>query len=158
MFFWRIYHLVRGTLVVTDFMSSRAYRIWSIYGNKWGEIFAFKCFFKTNSFILSSVLYLIICVLYGALYRFNGQQAKIQFNDLQNFSWANSMWCAFITMTSVGYGDFYPKTEVGRIVGVFWALSGAYIQSLFTISFLQILAFQEQLEGIPFYFILNLQK
>ena len=109
MFFWRVYHLARGALVMTDFMSPKAYRIWSIYGNKCGEKFAFKGFFKTNSLILSLFVYLIIWLIYGTLYRFNGQQSKLQYNDLQNFSWANSMWCSFITMTSVGYGDFLSK-------------------------------------------------
>ena len=67
------------------------------------------------------------------------------------------MWCAFITMTSVGYGDFYPKSEFGRIVGVFCSLIGALIQSLFTVSFLQILAF-EKLEEACFLFIVTLRK
>ena len=68
---------------------------------------------------------------------------KLEYNSLESFSWSNSMWCAFITMTTVGYGDFYPKSEFGRIVGVFCALSGAFIQSLFTVSFMNIFDFDK---------------
>ena len=65
------------------------------------------------------------------------------------------MWNAFITMTTVGYGDIYPKSEFGRIVGVFCALSGAFIQSLFTVSFMNILSF-DKLQETSYYFISNL--
>ena len=157
MFLFRFYHLVRGTLVMTYFMNNRAHRIWWIYGNKWDESFSFKSIFKTNSFIATLVAYLITWAIFGTLYRYNEKPSRLQFSDLFNFTWANSMWWAFITMTSVGYGDFYPKSEFGRIVGVFWALTGALIQSLFTVSFLQILAF-ENLEENAFQFILSLKK
>ncbi len=50
-----------------------------------------------------------------------------------------ALWWAFVTVTTVGYGDFYPVTTQGRIVAVLLMVSGvglfgsfaAYIGSLF---------------------------
>ena len=157
MYFWRLYHLWRFRMHITDFMNNKAHRIWNMYGVQCNETFAFKWFFKEKSLTISLIIYLFVTILFGALYRFNNMPSRLQFSDLPNFSWSNSMWCAFITMTSVGYGDLYPKSEFGRIVGVFCALAGAFIQSLFTVSFLQILEFDRS-ESFAFRIITGVRK
>jgi hypothetical protein len=37
-------------------------------------------------------------------------------------------------MATVGYGDYYPKTTPGRIVGLFSAISGIILSSLLIVS------------------------
>jgi hypothetical protein len=44
-------------------------------------------------------------------------------------------------MTTVGYGDFYPKTNIGRIVGIVIAFWGVFIVSLFVVSLSTMLEF-----------------
>jgi hypothetical protein len=39
-----------------------------------------------------------------------------------------------VTMTTVGYGDYYPKTNMGRIIGLIIAFWGVFIVSLFVVS------------------------
>ena len=39
----------------------------------------------------------------------------------------DALWWAFVTITTVGYGDFYPVTTLGRIVGIFVMFSGVGI-------------------------------
>jgi voltage-gated potassium channel len=39
----------------------------------------------------------------------------------------DALWWAIVTITTVGYGDFYPTTALGRITGVFVMFSGVGI-------------------------------
>lgn len=95
--------------------------------------------------------------MFGVLFRFNNIPSRLQYSDLQNYSWTNSMWNSFITMCTIGYGDFYPKAQFGRIVAVFCALAGIYIKSLLTASFLDIFDFNRT-ESVCYKIITGVQK
>jgi len=43
---------------------------------------------------------------------------------------SDGLWWAFVTLTTVGYGDLYPMTSGGRIIAVFTMLFGITIYSL----------------------------
>ena len=45
---------------------------------------------------------------------------------------ADGLWWAMATITTVGYGDVYPKTMLGRAVAVFLMLAGISLFSLLT--------------------------
>ena len=54
----------------------------------------------------------------------------------------NTIWNVLVTMTTVGYGDFYPKTNFGRLVGIIIAFWGVFIVSLFVVSLSTMLEFE----------------
>jgi len=41
-------------------------------------------------------------------------------------------WCAFVSMTTVGYGDRAPKSIIARLFAIFWILAGITIFSMYT--------------------------
>jgi len=43
---------------------------------------------------------------------------------------SDGLWWAFVTLTTVGYGDIYPMTAGGRVVGVFTMVFGIAVYSL----------------------------
>ncbi len=47
---------------------------------------------------------------------------------------SNTIWNVLVTMTTVGYGDYFPKTNMGRIIGLIIAFWGVFIVSLFVVS------------------------
>jgi Ion channel len=56
-------------------------------------------------------------------------------NNTQDYSYIwNSMWLVMLTMTTVGYGDFYPKTHAGRFIASISAAWGIFLVSLAILS------------------------
>mmetsp|Transcript_15871 Transcript_15871/g.7617 ORF Transcript_15871/g.7617 Transcript_15871/m.7617 type:complete len:80 (-) Transcript_15871:85-324(-) len=45
----------------------------------------------------------------------------------------NSCWCIIVTMTTVGYGFFYPITHPGRFIGFIFCVLGVIIFSFFIV-------------------------
>lgn len=45
---------------------------------------------------------------------------------------SDAIWWAFVTMTTTGYGDLYPKTQFGRFIAVLMMFAGIALTSLFT--------------------------
>ena len=45
-------------------------------------------------------------------------------------------------MTTVGYGDFFPKTTMGRVVGIIICFWGVVVVSIFVVTLTNMLAFE----------------
>lgn len=81
----------------------------------WILIYTLKA--SLNDLILLSVFLLVGMLLFSSLIYFA--------EDRETFtSIPHGFWWALITMTTVGYGDMYPSTPWGYVIGSFTALSG----------------------------------
>lgn len=50
---------------------------------------------------------------------------------VEHFSWLNSYYFSVITLATVGYGDFTPKTDAGKIFTTFYIFIGVGIITTF---------------------------
>ena len=50
-------------------------------------------------------------------------------------NYGDAVWWAFVTITTIGYGDYYPVTFEGRTIAVLLMLSGLALVSVITVSF-----------------------
>lgn len=59
-------------------------------------------------------------------------------NDLSSY-W-NSVWCMIVTLTTVGYGDYYPRTLPGRAIIFVICIFGATSVSMMVFSLQTVLS------------------
>lgn len=133
------------------FMLTRVYLIWRIFEHysSWndeeseeicnsclcegGVKFAIKAELKERPYtVVISVLFISI-MFFGVALR----TAERPFMKVSNKDWDyiwNGMWCIIITMATVGYGDFYPTTHLGRVVDVIACFWGTFLVSLMVLS------------------------
>ena len=84
---------------------------------------------------LGGILLITLLAAFFVLYFETGHPgSNMVANPQGNFAEkiADTVWWAVITMTTVGYGDKYPVTTGGRIVGILVAFSGVALLSIFT--------------------------
>jgi voltage-gated potassium channel len=70
--------------------------------------------------ILMTIIVLTTCSVLVLQFESKSADANIK-------SGWDALWYAVVTITTVGYGDFYPKTVLGRIAGMFIMFAGVGI-------------------------------
>ncbi|WP_018134249.1 potassium channel family protein [Acaricomes phytoseiuli] len=73
---------------------------------------------RVSVYLLGST---ILLVLIGALAVLDAEQNDPESN-IRNFP--NALWWAIVTVTTVGYGDFYPVTPMGRLIAIALMVAG----------------------------------
>ena len=96
-------------------------------------LFLIKAEFKSRPFILVGVVMTVSVFVFGysvrsieMFFMFGGDPGKTQ--DWRYY-W-NGMWCVIITMSTVGFGDFYPISVLGRTIIVIACFWGTFLISL----------------------------
>lgn len=59
------------------------------------------------------------------------------YSHVEGLSKLDALYFSFVTLTTVGYGDFTPVTTVGKVFTMFYILIGLGVVALFITSFAQ---------------------
>ena len=48
----------------------------------------------------------------------------VTYHFLEGWSWVDSVYFSVVTLTTVGFGDFAPQTDAGKIFTIFYIVMG----------------------------------
>jgi hypothetical protein len=107
-----------------------------MYGTDATYTFALKALMKDQSLFLISLMLLSVMLVFGYNVRLFEREVQEDFSYL-----STSFWFCLVTMTTVGYGDYFPLTHSGRTITILMAFCGNFIVSLFVVSLTNMLEF-----------------
>lgn len=77
----------------------------------------------------------------------NGKKVEDLDNSSNIRSFRDSIWWAIVTSTTVGYGDYYPTTQTGRIAGILLMFFGISLVGVITGNIASLLVEKHMKEG-----------
>lgn len=115
------------------------------YGVDSSVLFAIKADLKLKPLIVIIPLAVGTVFLAGYVIRNMERGYITQGWEGEYFKYAtNGWWCAIITMTTVGYGDVYPKTDIGRLFICVTGIVGLILISLYVAALNSAVSFNKQ--------------
>ena len=104
------------------------------------NIFAIQSIMQEMPYLLLFTLFFGSAVVCGYIFTvFERPLSAVSGQNMDAFH--NGIWMIVVTRTTVGYGDLYPKTIGGRLIGALVCVWGMFLTSFFTVSLANILAF-----------------
>jgi voltage-gated potassium channel len=84
---------------------------------------------RAGSALLSVLLFLIVLLEFGSILMIKAEAGAPGANIA---SASDAIWWAYVTMTTVGYGDHFPVTQSGRVVGMLVMAAGVGLFGVLT--------------------------
>lgn len=131
----RLLLVLRVYVLESYYNSNRAQRLCEMYAVQPGMLFTIKCAMKKWPFGFTFSAYLLSIPFFGWMLRIAERPfSKDDRSGFVGYDYINSMWNVIITMTTVGYGDYFPRTYFGRAVIFFVCIWGTMIISFMVVT------------------------
>ena len=114
---FKFYYISKYYLMTTNFYTTRAQRICEINNFDTSLFFSLKAHMVQKP--IETYIYFFITIVACLSYALRFFERELIEKTGVNFDlYANNIWCLIITMSTVGYGDFYPSSDAGRLIGI----------------------------------------
>lgn len=102
-----------------------------MYGCQANFSFSLKCLFKDNPLMLIVILFSSSALIFSyAVYLAERNISLVVCEPNVACTFGNALWLVLMTITTVGYGDYFPQTPLGRIIIFMVAVWGTFIVSI----------------------------
>jgi hypothetical protein len=126
----RLIFLIRAALNYSIFSDNYAIMMSKEHKVSNNIRFAIKCLLKTQHIKLVMLFFCAGVVIFGFMLRIFDRPFWVQKGSIEFDSFFVPMWTVFVTMLTIGYGDYYPITFLGKVIVYAGALWGVFICSL----------------------------
>ncbi|CAK78258.1 unnamed protein product (macronuclear) [Paramecium tetraurelia] len=130
--FFRLYLLLNIGFKFQTYYSNRIGRVCRLYQTRFGTHLMLKLCIRQFPFYTLTWLFIVGFIQYTYQLEISERPLLRTFDSLENYGLTKSQWVTMITIATVGYGDFFPYTDLGRIAMTLGLFYGVTITSLFT--------------------------
>lgn len=127
--FFRIILIIRAFLIGALFQDDLSYFVCSQFKETANFSYTIRCYIRSDPLLTSVFTIVPFVFIFGTLMRI----FERPFMDIsgKNFeSYLTAVWCAGVSMTTIGYGDIMPSTHFGRMIALFCAFWGLFMFSI----------------------------
>jgi hypothetical protein len=146
----KLYYYIKVYGHISMWTSDRIRQIGANHKISIGTAFAIKAQLKHSPYLSMAVMFAVCIGIFGFMMRIfeygftadPGAALGVKAVKNPNFkTYTDTFWVIIITMMTVGYGDIYPNTHLGRMISFLSALTGMLIVSLLIISLSYVVEF-----------------
>lgn len=107
-----------------------------MYGVQNDIMFGIRSLLRKTPIRFLIVILIFGVFMFGIMIRYcEAPLTRVSNNPFFNLrSMENAFWLAITTMTTVGYGDYFPRTLYGRIITFFCAIYGVVVISIMVVA------------------------
>jgi hypothetical protein len=143
----RMWYFVKFYLVYSEYYSPRTQRVCQMNNFDTSLYFSMKASMIKTPYHVYLLLFLIL-LLYCSFCLRIFERVLDYHSDMNFSSYWNSIWCLVCTMTTVGYGDYYPSSTLGRTIGIISCICGVFLISMLIVTITNVLNFQGTEENV----------
>lgn len=133
----RVYTYIFVIITISKFYSSRADRICKMMSVDLSFSLAIKYFYKSHPNIFLLTFFIVTSFPMALMLQIIEDPPLLYLNKIRGYehtaypynSYSNCLWNVMVIITTVGYGDYYPESILGRLLTLFISLIGIIMVS-----------------------------